>query len=49
MTPDELKAHGLYQCPDCLSTYESEKALMFCCSDADDLPRFVRQYELGNN
>lgn len=47
MTPDELRTHGLHQCPDCGSTYESETALMFCCRDEYDQPGFKRSYELG--
>ena len=47
MTRDELKANGLHQCPYCGRTYESETALMFCCSDYDDQPGFKRSYELG--
>lgn len=45
MTADELEAFGLYQCPHCLSTWESEKALMFCCRDEYDLPSIVRSYD----
>ncbi len=45
MTPDELETHGLYQCPDCYSTYDSEKALVFCCRDEYDKPAFVRSYD----
>lgn len=49
MTEDELKAHGLHECPDCHSTYPSQWAAEACCSPDYDLPRFARQYELGNN
>ena len=50
MTADELLTYGLHQCPDCLSTYDSEKALVFCCRDEEDKqPRYLRNYELGNN
>ena len=45
MTPDELEAFGLYECPDCHRTYDSEKALVFCCRDEYDLPSIVRSYD----
>lgn len=45
MTSDELRQHGLYQCPDCLSSHTSESALVFCCRDEYDKPSFVRAYD----
>lgn len=44
MTTDELETYGLYQCPDCDRTYDSEKALVFCCQERYDQPSFVRSY-----
>lgn len=45
MTADELREHGLYQCPDCLTTHTSEKALLFCCDERYDKPSYVRSYD----
>lgn len=45
MTPDELKAHGLHECPDCKANYPSRWAAAACCSPDYDLPTFVRAYD----
>ena len=47
MTPAELKAHGLHECPDCLTRHDSESALLYCCNPTFDKPGFLRGYELG--
>ncbi|KJL45571.1 hypothetical protein [Microbacterium trichothecenolyticum] len=34
MAEADLRADGLYECPDCQRTYDSEKSLAFCCNPA---------------
>lgn len=34
MTESELRADGLYECPDCGRTYDAEASLVFCCNPA---------------
>ena len=41
MSPDELKAHGLYQCPHCKGQYPSRWAAEACCDPDYDIPRWV--------